>query len=407
MSLEFEQLTTAVSDMAQETSRRHKQQETELQKALALLESYAREWELINERLDWAITNSDSKFYRSARPLHHELPINMGIDPPQPPRRATIIAADGSQIIPDRHAAFLYYLINVGVITYFHGSGNPPEMASFPQLRYPRESDLEEEDAFSLGSGLVSMRRDLAEIGTLAEMMQNAVDEPGPLLGIVDQRLLYWPIGSGSRQESDQIAIQWQDWMSKIRETGGWLAGFIDRPGKRSVLTMLYTLDLDNAAYALSDLAHFRGGVFSGLTDTDLFDALLKPGQRSVIFTDISQHNREYSGRDRHNEVCFFYLKTGAGQRELARVDVPIWVARDKEALNQVHALLVDQCRIIGSYPYVITRADEIAVVGRRDQEELENRIALRLAELNLHPTSTGKQFSKEIARGGRTRHEG
>ena len=91
----------------------------------------------------------------------------------------------------------------------------------------------------------------------------------------------------------------------------------------------------------------------------------------------------------------------------MARVDIPMWVARDKEALNQVHALLVDQCRIIGSYPYVITRADEIAVVGRADQEELENRISLRLAELGIHPTSTGKQFSKDIARGGKTRHEG
>ena len=72
-----------------------------------------------------------------------------------------------------------------------------------------------------------------------------------------------------------------------------------------------------------------------------------------------------------------------------------------------MHALLVDQCRIIGSYPYVITRADEIAVVGRRDPEELENRIALLLAEQDIHPSATGKQRSKDFARGGKTRFEG
>lgn len=407
MSLEFEQLTTAVAEMAQEVGHRRGRQDEELKKALELLREYAQEWELINTRLERAVARADEKFYRSARPLHHELPLDRGIAPQAPPERATIIATDGSQIVPDRHAPFLYYLINVGTITYYHGSGHSPDVASFPKLAYPRSSDAEADDAFNVSSNLVSMRRDQAEIEALLAKVAEAMGEPGPILGILDQRLLYWPIGNIPGGQGDRVVTAWQEAMSKINALGGWLAGFIDRPGKRSVLTMLHTLDLENSGREVSDLYGGGSGLFAGLTDTHLFDHVLDPGERSVIFVDISQHNNSFAGRDRDNEVCFFYLKTGAGEGQLARVDIPMWVARDKEALNQVHALLIDQCRIIGGYPYVITRADEIAVVGRRDQEELENRIALRLAEQNIHTSATAKQQSKEYARGGKTRYEG
>lgn len=407
MSLEFEQLTSAVAEMAREVGRRQDQQDIELQKALQLLRDYAQEWELVDSRMEKAIYSADEKYYRSARPLHHDLPLDQGIVPQAPPELATIVATDGSQIVPDRHAPFLYYLINVGAITYYHGSGRAPDVASFPRLEYPRAADVEVEDAFNLSSNLVSMRRDQQEIMVLAGKVAEAAREPGPTLGVLDQRLLYWPIGNDSGIQGKRVVEQWQEAMTAIRTAGGWLAGFIDRPGKRSVLTMLHTLDLDNSGRKISDLYRFDSDIFAGLTDTDLFDALLQPGERSVVFVDISQHNNSFAGRDADNEVCFFYLKTGPGEGHLARVDIPLWVARDKAALGSVHALLVDQCRIIGSYPYVITRADEIAVVGRRDQEELENRIALRLAEQDIHPSATGKQRSKDFARGGKTRFEG
>jgi hypothetical protein len=371
------------------------------------LHAYADKWKLIDERLDWAVTNADEKFYRSARPLHHELPLNQGIKPEAPPERATIIATDGSQIVPDRHAPFLYYLINIGAITYYHGSGHPPDVAAFPKLSFPGDSDSEEDDVFLVSNSLVSMRRDELEISVLADLVKGIKDKHGPALGILDQRLLYWPIGNSSGVDGQRIVFEWQKSMGEINNAGGWLAGFIDRPGKRSVLAMLHTLDLENSGRKLKDLYPFASDIYGGLSDSDLFDKLLTPEERSVIFIDISQHNKKFTNRDPDNEICFFYLKTGSEEGQLARVDVPMWVARDKRALNAVHALLVDQCRIIGNYPYVITRADEIAVVGRRDQDELENRIHLRMEEQGIHLSITSKQQSKAFARAQKTRHEG
>jgi hypothetical protein len=407
MSLEFEQLTPSIAEMALEAGHRRDQRVSEINKAKSLLKKYADNWELIDDRLDWAVTNADEKFYRSARPLHHELPLNQGIKPEAAPEQAIIIATDGSQIVPDRHAPFLYYLINIGAITYYHGSGRPPDVAAFPKLSYPGDSESVEDDVFTVSSDLVSMRRDEREITVLANLVKQVQHDPAPKLGLLDQRLLYWPIGNSSRIHGQRIINEWQRAMSEINDAGGWLAGFIDRPGKRSVLAMLHTLDLENSKRDIKDLYSFDSDIYGTLSDTDLFDSLLQHEERSVIFVDISLHNKNFTNRDPGNQVCFFYLKTGPGEGQLARVDIPIWVARDKTALNTVHALLVDQCRIIGNYPYVITRADEIAVVGRRDQEELENRIHLRMEEQGIHLSITSKQQSKAYARAQRIRHEG
>jgi hypothetical protein len=405
MSLEFEKLTTAVADMARETNARREKQQHDLQQALSLLQEYATSWEITDQRLRNAIQRADEKFYRSARPLHHDDPLDQGLAPAVLPDRATIIATDGSQIVPDRHAPFLYYLINVGTITYYHGSGRPPDVESFPRLDFPRADDADMDDAFAISTNLVNMLRDRAEIATLAAKVAEAKEEPGPTLGVLDQRLLYWPIGNIPGGQDRVVVEAWQEAMSAVRAAGGWLAGFIDRPGKRSVLTMLKTVDLESSGGKISDL--YRAAPYAELTDTDLFDAVLAPGQRSAVFVDISQHNNTFAGKEPENEVCFFYLKTGEAPGQLARVDIPMWVARDPQAVAATHALLFDQCRIIGNYPYVITRADEIAVVGRRDQAELENRIALRLAEEDIHVLGTAKQQSKDFARGGKTRMEG
>ncbi len=404
MTLEFEKLVPAVADMVQQTSQRRQQQSRQLYEAQARLNRHASSWELLNSAIDKAIEKGDQKYFRAARPLHHSYPLNKGVNPAAPPSQATIIACDGSQIVPDRHAPFLYYLINIGLIVYYHGSGISPDIFSDPILKYPGSDEIDEEDTFSLQSAAVSLRRDQLEIEALSQALKQVREMPGPKLAIMDQRLLYWPAGGLPDRESHKVVEAWQASMSEIRQSGAWLAGFIDRPGKRSVLTMLHTLDIHKPVFRVNDLYH--APMFNHLADIDLFALLLDVGQRSPVFVDISQHNSSFRAREPENEVCFFYLRTGHGERQLARVDIPMWVARDEQNVNALHALIYDQCQILGNYPYVITRADEIAVVGRRDQEELEHRIALRLAEQGLNAVSTSKQQSKQYARSGKTRHE-
>lgn len=399
MSLEFEKLTGEIEKMAQGAVYRQGQRQTLVEAALEKLALHASDWASIELGLGLVQSQVDPKLFRAARPVEQTEPLNIAVDPPPPPPQATLIATDGSQIMPDRHAAHLYYLTNVGTIVYFHGQGCPPFSATYPTLGYPNG---EEGDLFVEQASVVTIWRDLAEIEVLAEMTEQHRGQPRPAVAILDQRLLYWPTSGG--REGARVLAGWQKAMSRIRQSGSFLVGYIDKPGKRSVMNLLHALD--------SNQPDFDWSVFTQPTsrpeptDTDLFSQLLRPGQRSKVFADVSQHNYDFSNRDPDNEVCFFYLNPGRAGRQIARVDIPIAVAKDPSAVAAVHSLLYDQCQILGDYPYVLTRADEIAFVGGDDQASLTLLIDNAMQQVGLEGDITAKQSGKEIARANKTRHE-
>ena len=405
MTLELEKLTREVERMAHGAYQRQQASDRLLEALQDKLRTNARAWERIDAALEMALDHPqiDLKYYRSARPLDDDQPLNATIPAPAPPEKATVVASDGSQILPDRHAPYLYSLVNVGVIAYFHGRGRSPRQETHPALDYPG-GDEPDEETFVDSGAIVNLRRDLAEIERLVGTAGQYRNEPHPTLALLDQRLLYWPVGSAGNEEGQRVLAGWQDAMSQAARDGCLLAGYIDRPGKRSVITLLYTLDLLDGVMDAETLMERNRQ--PGLSDTHLFQQLLRePGQRSKVFVDVSQHNDRFRYQDKANEVCFFYFNSG--RRHIARVDVPIWVAEEKDRLDAVHSLIYNQCQIMGDYPYVLTRADELAVVGYNDRESLDVMIANAMNRQGLAGRTTAKQSGKAVARAGRSRHEG
>ncbi|MFQ5421245.1 MAG: DNA double-strand break repair nuclease NurA [Anaerolineae bacterium] len=196
---------------------------------------------------------------------------------------------------------------------------------------------------------------------------------------------------------------QWLRAMTKAHDSGAALAGYIDRPMTTAVVTLLRSLTgIGDPKFDWRSLG--KRGMGGGLTDAVLYGRLLDPGQRSKVFINVSPPNQKFAETDPANEVCFFYFNPGRG---MARVDIPRWVAEDEEMVTAVHALLHDQCQILGDYPYVIARADEMAVVGRQDTENLNFLIDVTMQRYGIESRLTAKQSSKGLARGGKTRHEG
>ncbi len=404
MTLEFEKLIGKVDEMARIAADRKREQDQTADELRATLDKYAEEWEAIKAALALADEKADKKIYRSARPLTDNTALNAAIPAPAPPARATIIATDGSQIMPDRHAAHLYYLINIGGVIYHHGSGNAPDSFSIPELHYPENAKAMA--TFLSSSGEVSVERDLREIGTLAEKAWDHRHGQRPLLTILDQRLLYWPIGGDDDKSSTEVR-KWMSAMTKIHDSGGLLAGYIDRPMTTAVITLLKTLQGAETADSFDWKSLGKRSLTGGISDGALFSRLLKPGERSAIFTHISPRNTEFAEFDAGNQVCFFFLNPGMDGRSIARIDLPLWVAEDEDAVTAVHGLIYDQCQIIGDYPYVIARADEMAVVGRQDNQELNFMIDIKMQDYGIDISTTAKLGSKSLARGGRTRHGG
>ena len=86
----------------------------------------------------------------------------------------------------------------------------------------------------------------------------------------------------------------------------------------------------------------------------------------------------------------------------LVKVGLPAWVANSKEMVDTLHAALVAQCQIMSAtpYPYVLARADEIAVVKMKDKQKVADMIANALRSRGLDvPGKSPKQQNKDAAR--------
>jgi len=133
---------------------------------------------------------------------------------------------------------------------------------------------------------------------------------------------------------------------------------------------------------------------YRGLTDRALF-GFLEPGQRSALFVRGTPTNQDF--RASGQEIYFFYLNTGS---DLARIEIPQWVARQPAQLDLVHAAVYDQCSFNNGYPYVLTRADEQAVIHAQERRVLEEMLMQAMIRHGLPlPELSRKAQQKKVAR--------
>ncbi len=153
----------------------------------------------------------------------------------------------------------------------------------------------------------------------------------------------------------------------------------------------------------MADMRTFRP--FRGVTDIELYKDVLQPGERSAIFSIQSRSSKPYQGE---LGLHFFYLNVGRpGHPYMARVEIPAWVAEDGSMLDNLHAVLVNQCEMIGArrYPYLLHRAHETAVVSLEDKEQVTQMIVNELRKRGLEVAEvSAKQYNKDVL-GTRTRY--
>ena len=400
MALEYEKLKDQIKSMGIASAQRRDTSTQLLDMLQRKLERYAEDWDHINHSLAKLFNENlvDKQKYRAARPLFETEPLDTGIDPPQQlPDRATLIAIDGSQAIPSRHDAHMYFLINIGLIVYEHGGLETPIEYSDPRLAYLGDGVTEEAEEFR--SNVISVKRDMAEIETLARQVWEHKYKPAPILAILDQRLQYFPIGVNDKAQSSRYVERWVDGMNTIKSCGALLAGYIERPETGAVIQLLNTLDVGEPSFRAAGLLK-RSPIY----DAALFGRILHPGQRTALFEVINGSTNYQPFLDANQEICFFYYRP-PGRAALSRVDIPKWAAQQPEVVDQIHGLLHNQSVLGVNYPYVLTRADEIAVVRGKDRTFLDQMIAIEMAKHGIYGNTTGKQGGKNLTRSTRRNH--
>ena len=396
MALNFQQLFEKIREIGLGARTRQEAQDNLRKQARALLDDWADKSAELRDKLERARQADPS--LRCAIPLDEER-LDAVFPPPTPSaderqESVTLLAADGSQILPDRHAALQYSLVNVGAIAIQSGSGQAPEIFTDSHLLYGDELYTE--------TGLVSGEaieqwRDIAERRKLLEL---APDYPTPLLALTDGPVELWGAkGAGEDDYRKNLEIH-KSILSQLQARDVTVAGYVDKPGADLVVRSLEIarLSTDEEFKEIRKQHSLRG-----VTDRWLY-SFLPGGHRSAVFGLQSGSRAHYTG---DLALHFFYLNVGDTRHVwLVRVEIPKWVADDEQKLNLLHAALLEQCKIMGArpYPYILHRAHEIAVVKFDEKAQVEQMLELELRQAGSEmDTESYKQSAKNLK--GRSGH--
>ena len=388
MGLDLSQLASQLEDAGRSAAQWARDRQERLPDAEAALERAAT---LERNALNAKIERAGSR-WSGALPTQE--PPAATFDSPARPASLHVVAADGSQIYPDRHASVLYYLINVGAIHLEHGSGAAPGTFSRPYL-YHEPDDLLGDQGRLITGEIVDGKRDVAEMAALAEHAT-----PAPSLALLDNGLILWILLQGrdhTRGQTADLLEDYLDQLTRLRQRGAALAGVVERPQSGSVLNLAHLCSLAEGDIT-PDSA--RSNPYRGLSDRRLFQRRLAVGQRSARFIHGTPVNERFQAAG--HEVQFFYLKTS--EDTLLRIEVPEWVGDQPDQMELVHAGLLLECRATGGFPYALARAHELAVVTQAEREQLDRRMHQLLLEQGLSPRISQKSRIKGWS-GGRRRH--
>lgn len=398
MSLDFQQVRQQVKTMGEGAPARQRALKALRDFARQQLENNAERQAELREKVELAARQYDPTL-RCAMPtldLGRLEALNAAFPLPPLPGDLTLLAADGSQIAPDRHAEVLYGLTNIGAVALRLGAGLPPNLQVHSRLLY--DEQIVSPSGSMLSEESLALQRDLAERRVLLDLAE--ASQP-PVIALTDGPLELWGAkDAGDGTEFTESLKQYLGFLVELQQQSTVSAGYVDKPAASLVVRLL-----EVALTPLNELARLKDSrPLAGVTDQDLYLPLLAPGERSAVFAMQSKSAANY--RDQI-ALHFFYLNVGGPEEShLARVEIPAWVAANLVCLDSLQAVLIDQCRLLGGrpYPYLLHRAHETAVVTMEDKAQVTQMI---IHELRSRGVEVGSISNKQAAKNyqGRTRY--
>lgn len=317
------------------------------------------------------------------------------------------IGTDGSQIEVDRHRPMHCCLINIGGVQISYGKDPKARLWNTPHM-FSKEEDLAIKDASGAGAQLIEdellgIKRDVMELEALVDAARS-IDSSQPILGLIDGSLIRWPLVSKSYPEYVKRYFLEDGYLACLHEARRLaktrrfaIASYTSMPGYADVvndLRLMSNLCPYEKADCNSTCRGFLRGArpcdeVDGVLDRDIYGTTLDTGERSAVFKSRASVVQEKYG---DHQIHFFYLNTGD---EIARVEVPEWVALNEGSLSLVHTLVLDQCKKGRGYPLVLSEAHEQAVVSRADAALFWDMLENAMDRAKAHRASSAKSVSK------------
>jgi hypothetical protein len=323
-----------------------------------LKNAYECQEDLIDRQEKWR----DRISFANATPVE---PLETCINIPIPPKIHSVIATDGSQIAPNHHEIAYCYLLNIGRVVLHYGQNRHPLLDSLPEVFY-RPEDLYISRQWGIRTEeWMSFRRTASETTVLAELACAAKGE-APALAMVDGSLIYWFLEQLPMDARDRILPPileaWQQMRAAQIPVMGYLSASRNIEGMNFLrLSACPHPAPDCKTHCPNQLEKVPCKLFEQLRDTSIWATQLKPGQRGNLWRSNNQILELYGDQI----IYFCYVHVGT---EIARIEVPAWVAENTDMLNQALGLMLAQVQKGYGYPVAIAEAHNQAVVKGGDR---------------------------------------
>ncbi|GEM_PF-2542005 len=293
------------------------------------------------------------------------------------------IASDGSQINPSAHEFTSAFLINIGMVAipYYKSSvqvliGSEPTIYSSSEeinLSNTAERILEED--------LVSYERTLKEIESLVQIAENYRQNNIPMIALIDGTLIHWHIEKFSGVYIEQFIKRFSDAISKLKSMNVVVAGFLSNSRANDLINMLkvfkcpyetvnckkYCTNISYRDLPCNPTSNYKSVLDRRIIERYFSEVNPETGTRTILFRSNSKILDCYPD---DLKIYFFYINTG---REIARVEIPAYIAKDKTLLNLLHNAISLQCKVGFGYPVTLSEAHLAAVVTKNDREIFYN----------------------------------
>ncbi len=391
MSLDLSRVVTQISSMVTRLKSAREERSEHISRALEVLHAQTGKLEALQKK----VAQSRSTWL-VAEPVE---PLDRKHAPVPPPPDFTILATDGSHIDVDRHHGIDCFLLNISSVMLHYGKYPDARLENDPRV-YFDDADVviaspDRMREVPVEGNLLGIKRSVEELGKLAQI---AADLPAgsASVGLVDGSLILWNLAAYPDFVSEELLKRgYLHHLDELRKLGAnrrlGVAGYISFPRGADVANLLRVAICPREAVDSDRCGECKTRECDGLAgvrDRDIFGRLLAPGERSAIFASRSKVLEEYGP----HRVYFFYLRL---EGEVARVEVPGWVAQDKTTLDMAHTLILDQCRRGQGYPVALSEAHEKAVVTGADRENFWRLVDEATVGEHMEVTGSGKSASK------------
>ncbi|MHC5933707.1 DNA double-strand break repair nuclease NurA [Nostoc sp.] len=351
-----------------------------------LKNAYECQQDLIDRQEKWR----DRILFANATPIE---PLETCIDISVPPKIHTVIATDGSQIAPNHHEIAYCYLLNIGRVVLHYGQNRHPLLDSLPEVFY-RPEDLYMSRQWGIRTEeWMSFRRTASETTVLAELACATKGE-APALAMVDGSLIYWFLEQLPMDARDRILPPILEAWQQMRDAEIPLMGYLS--ASRSIETMNFLRLLacphpvpDCKSHCPNQLEKVPCKIFEQLRDTSVWATRLKPGQRSTLWRSNSPILELYGDQT----IYFCYVHVGT---EIARIEVPAWVAENATMLDQALGLMLAQVQKGYGYPVAIAEAHNQAVVKGGDRARFFALLEQQMIKAGLKNVGTSYKEARK-----------